>query len=104
MIFNLICKAIRKLLNRLDGPLPEAEVDAKLAEEALKINEPLDWHNSIVDLMKVLNLDSSLKARKELAQELGYTGKLDGSAEMNTWLAKEVRKRVATQDVDDLRA
>jgi hypothetical protein len=47
-----------------------------------------NWEESIVDLMKLLKLDSSLGARKQLAQELGYTGALDGSAEMNIWLGR----------------
>jgi len=50
---------------------------------------------SIVDLMKLLNLDSSLNARKQLAQELGYTGALDGSAEMNVWLHHQVMTKLA---------
>lgn len=53
-----------------------------------------NWKQSIVDLMKLLNLDSSLSARKQLAQELGYTGKLDGSAEMNVWLHKQVMAKL----------
>jgi hypothetical protein len=51
--------------------------------------------NSIVDLMKLLKLDSSLGARKQLAQELGYTGALDGSATMNVWLQKQVMTKLA---------
>lgn len=100
LIFNLIRTAIRKLLNKLEGPLSDAEVDAKLADEAAKQSESLDWKGSIVDLMKVLGLDSSLANRKQLAGEFGYTGALDGSAEMNLWLVKEVRKRVAEHDLD----
>ena len=53
-----------------------------------------NWKQSIVDLMKLLNLDFSLNARKQLAQELGYTGALDGSAEMNIWLHKQVMERL----------
>ena len=53
-----------------------------------------NWKQSIVDLMKLLNLDSSLTARKQLAQELGYTGALDGSAEMNVWLHKQVMTKM----------
>jgi hypothetical protein len=45
--------------------------------------------------MKVLKLDSSFSARKQLAQELGYTGSLDGSAEMNIWLHKQVMTKLA---------
>lgn len=55
----------------------------------------LDWRHSIVDLMKLLNLDSSLAARKELAIELNYSGAKDGSAEMNIWLHKAVMKNLA---------
>ena len=54
-----------------------------------------NWKQSIVDLMKLLKLDSSLAARKQLAQELGYTGALDGSAEMNIWLHKQVMTKLA---------
>ena len=53
-----------------------------------------NWKQSIVDLMKLLNLDSSLTSRKQLAQELGYTGALDGSAEMNIWLHKQVMAKL----------
>ncbi len=55
----------------------------------------LNYKSSIVDLMKVLGLDSSLDNRKELATELGYTGNKDGSAEMNIWLHKEVMRQLA---------
>jgi hypothetical protein len=54
----------------------------------------LNYKTSIVDLMKLLDLDSSLGARKELAQELGYQGALDGSAEMNVWLHKAVMREL----------
>ena len=57
--------------------------------------EDLNWEESIVDLMKLLKLDSSLTARKQLAQELGYTGALDGSAAMNVWLHKQVMTKLA---------
>ena len=55
----------------------------------------LNYKSSIVDLMKVLGMDSSLENRKELATELGYTGEKDGSAEMNMWLQKEVMRQLA---------
>ena len=58
----------------------------------------LDWRHSIVDLMKLLELDSSLAARKELATELHYTGAKDGSAEMNIWLHKAVMQKLAEND------
>ncbi|MCX8477522.1 MAG: DUF3597 domain-containing protein [Sphingomonas sp.] len=50
----------------------------------------LNWRTSIVDLLKLIDLDSSLENRKALAAELGYGGTLDGSAEMNLWLHKAV--------------
>ena len=76
-------------------PMSRAEIEAKIqkiADDTGRKN--YNWKQSIVDLMKLLDLDSSLNARKELAQELGYTGKLDGSAEMNVWLHKEVMKQM----------
>jgi hypothetical protein len=60
-----------------------------------KGNPDLNWRTSIVDLMKLLDIDSSLDHRKELATELGYTGDKDGSAEMNIWLHKEVMRQLA---------
>ena len=57
--------------------------------------EKLDWRRSIVDLMKLLNLDSSLANRKQLAQELNYTGDTNDSAAMNMWLHKQVMKKLA---------
>lgn len=62
---------------------------------ASKGNPDLNYRTSIVDLMKLLGLDSSLDNRKELADELGYTGEKDGSAEMNIWLHKEVMRQLA---------
>lgn len=57
--------------------------------------QKLDWRHSIVDLMKLLDMDSSLHARKELAGELHYTGDTDDSASMNMWLHKEVMQKFA---------
>ena len=62
------------------------DVAAVLTDLASKNSEKLDWRHSIVDLMKLLGLDSSFAARKELAKELGYTGSSDDSAAMNIWL------------------
>ena len=62
---------------------------------AAKSSEKLDWRRSIVDLMKLLNLDSNLAARKELAQELSYTGDTNDSASMNIWLHKQVMTKLA---------
>ena len=75
--------------------ISEVDVEAILAAEAAKVAQPLNWRTSIVDLMKLLDIDSSLANRKELAQELGYTGELNGSAEMNIWLHKAVMRELA---------
>ncbi|OAE98593.1 hypothetical protein AYJ54_34145 [Bradyrhizobium centrolobii] len=57
--------------------------------------EKLEWRTSIVDLMKALDIDSSLAARKDLAKELGYTGDMNDSASMNVWLHKQVMSKLA---------
>ena len=77
------------------APAAEVDVDAILTAEAANAGQPLNWRTSIVDLMKLLGIDSSLDNRKELAQELGYTGALDGSADMNIWLHKAVMRELA---------
>ena len=76
-------------------PISKADVEAILAKLADEQDEDYDWKRSIVDLMKLLKLDSGLGARKQLAQELGFTGALDGSAEMNVWLHKQVMTKLA---------
>ena len=73
--------------------LSEVDVERNLAEMGEGKN--LNWRTSIVDLMKLLGIDSSLDNRKELARELGYTGDLDGSAEMNLWLHKKTMQELA---------
>lgn len=76
---------------------PAAAVDvAAIMDAAVKKNgQKLDWRRSIVDMMKALDLDSSLSARKELADELGYTGDKNDSATMNVWLHKALMKALA---------
>lgn len=69
-----------------------AAVMDKIADES---DEDLDWRKSIVDLMKLLDLDSSLSARRELADELGFTGDKKDSAKMNIWLHKQVMTKLA---------
>jgi hypothetical protein len=75
----------------------QQQVDVESVMNALAAKNPqkLNWRTSIVDLMKLLDLDSSLQERKELATELGYTGAKDGSAEMNIWLHKQVMNKLA---------
>lgn len=79
------------------APAPTGNVDvASILDEAVKKNgQKLDWKHSIVDLLKALDLDSSLSARKELASELGYTGDTSDSATMNIWLHKAVIKKLS---------
>jgi hypothetical protein len=69
-----------------------AEIMDKLADAS---SEDLDWRKSIVDLMKLLKLDSSFAARKKLAAELHYTGSTKDSAAMNVWLHKQVMLKLA---------
>ena len=71
------------------------DVTAILDGLAEKNSEDLDWKKSIVDLMKLVGMDSSLAARKELAHDLNYTGDTNDSATMNQWLHKEVLKKLA---------
>ena len=74
------------------------DVEANLAAMAKENSEDLDWKRSIVDLLKLVGMDSSFGARKELALELGYSqADIDskGSAEMNMWLHKQVMKKLA---------
>ena len=76
------------------APAP-VDVEEVLTEMASESGQKLNWRTSIVDLMKLLGLESSLSERKELAVELGYKGATDGSAEMNIWLHKAVMKKLA---------
>ena len=71
------------------------DVAAILNDLAKKNPEKLDWKRSIVDLMKLVGMDSSFAARKQLAAELHYSGDPNDSAAMNIWLHKEVMKKLA---------
>ena len=73
----------------------ELDVEKLLDERAKNAGEKLNWKTSIVDLMKLLDLDSSLSSRKELAKELHYTGDTNDSASMNVWLHRQVMNKVA---------
>jgi hypothetical protein len=75
--------------------MADVDVDAVLTKLSAQQKEKLDWRSSIVDLMKLLKLDSSLSARKELARELGYKGDSSDTAEMNIWLHKQVMQNLA---------
>lgn len=84
------------------APAPAAapediDPDAALQKIADSKGDPdLNWQTSIVDLMKLIGLDSSLANRQELATELGYTGEKNGSAEMNEWLHNAVMEKIRT--------
>lgn len=73
----------------------KVDVAAVLDAAVAKSGQKLNWKTSIVDLMKALDLDSSLTARKQLADELGYTGDKSDSATMNIWLHKQVLAKLA---------
>jgi Domain of unknown function (DUF3597) len=78
------------------APAGSVDVTAVLDKLAAQSKEKgLDWRKSIIDLMKLLNLDSSLGARKQLAQELHYTGNTNDSASMNVWLHQQVMIKLA---------
>ncbi len=80
----------------MTAPAPlKVDVTALLDEIVSHHGEKLNWRTSIVDLMKLIGLDSSLTNRKQLAEELGYTGERDGSVEMNIWLHKQVMRKLA---------
>jgi 3-oxoacyl-ACP reductase-like protein len=72
-----------------------ATIEASLQDMAHGSSQKLDWRNSIVDLMKLVGIDSSMVNRRALATELGYTGDLNDSAPMNIWLHKEVMRKLA---------
>ncbi|HWK49062.1 MAG TPA: DUF3597 domain-containing protein [Steroidobacter sp.] len=74
---------------------PVVDVEAVLQQMAANQKQPLNWRTSIVDLMKLVGLDSSLENRKELARELGYKGDTSDSATMNIWLHKQVMTQLA---------
>ena len=76
-------------------PASSVDVAAVMDKLASQSKEKLDWKRSIVDMMKLLNLDSSFTARKQLAQELHYTGDTNDSASMNVWLHKQVMTKLA---------
>jgi hypothetical protein len=76
-------------------PISEVDVEAILTRLASESSQKLNWRTSIVDLMKLLGMESSLAERRELADELGYTGDKNDSAKMNIWLHKQVLKKFA---------
>ena len=89
--------SVQNQQNTSDNKAQISEIDVMsiLDNLAKKFPEKLNWKTSIVDLLKLLGIDSSLDARKKLATELNYTGSTDDTASMNTWLIKEVLKKIA---------
>jgi hypothetical protein len=75
--------------------MAQVDVAAVLTKLDDQNREKLDWRRSIVDLMKLLDLDSGLAARKQLAKELRYSGDMNDSASMNVWLHKQVMQKLA---------
>jgi 3-oxoacyl-ACP reductase-like protein len=73
----------------------QVDVEEVLTNMQKQSGQQLNWRTSIVDLLKLLNLDSSLQARKDLAAELHYTGDTNDSASMNIWLHKQVMTKLA---------
>jgi hypothetical protein len=73
----------------------QVDIAKILSDMAAKSGAQLNWRTSIVDLMKLVGMDSSLTARKELAAELGFTGDTADSAAMNIWLHQQVMKKLS---------
>jgi hypothetical protein len=83
--------------SRPTAPASTTQVDVEevLEDLAAQEGQELNWRTSIVDLMKLVDLDPGIANRQELAKELGYTGSMDDSASMNTWLHKQVMRKLA---------
>ena len=77
------------------APMATVDVAAIVDKLVAAQKEKLEWRTSIVDLMKALDIDFSLAARKDLAKELGYSGDMNDSASMNVWLHKQVMSKLA---------
>jgi 3-oxoacyl-ACP reductase-like protein len=77
------------------APMEQVDVEQILVTMQKSAGQDLNWRSSIVDLLKLLNLDSSLQARKELAAELHYSGDTGDSAAMNIWLHRQVMNKLA---------
>jgi hypothetical protein len=77
------------------APVQQVDVEQILSNMQASAGQTLNWRTSIVDLLKLLGLDSSLQARKELAAELHYAGDTSDSAAMNVWLHRQVMNKLA---------
>ncbi len=94
---NPVSRSSQSDVAAASDPASQAPVDVEaiLNEAVEKSGQKLDWRHSIVDLMKALDMDASLEERKELAQELGYSGDAHDSAKMNTFLHKALMKKLS---------
>ncbi|MWP61382.1 DUF3597 domain-containing protein [Gilliamella sp. Pas-s25] len=92
---DTVSSGSQQVQEKVEQSTSNVDVTSILDNLAKKHPEALNWKTSIVDLLKLLGIDSSLDARKKLAQELNYTGSTDDTAAMNTWLIKEVMKKIA---------
>jgi hypothetical protein len=75
--------------------MERVDIEPVLDSLAASNQQKLNWRTSIVDLMKLVGMDSTLQERKELADELGYTGDKGDTAAMNMWLHKQVMQKLA---------
>lgn len=92
---------LRQLIEAIFGvgqPISQAELDRILSAKAAKKSQPLNWRESIVDLLKVVDMDSSMDARAQLAKELGDEGEYTGTSEENLALIQRFRKKLADND------
>lgn len=97
---NILEKLVASVTSAIQGPIKGADLTASLNSLNTSRGQALNWQVSIVDLLKLLNMDTSLEARKKLAEELGYTGPdNDGSAAKNIWLHDAVMKQLAERGI-----
>lgn len=100
LIFNLICSAVRLMSSRAHiAKMTDAEIDAVLERDAKASGLDLNWRESIVDLMKLLNIDSSIENRTRLWAEFKLEGTYTGSEPQNVLLIGEVRRRWADYEL-----
>ena len=97
-IAHLVDTARSRAETAIFGERSPEEVKRILSALAATKDEKLDWEHSATDLCKLLGFDSSLEDRKDWAADLGYKGKLDGSAKMNEWLHGQIMKMVANRE------
>jgi hypothetical protein len=95
-IFGNIVKAIfGSRMAASTAPISRKQVEAQIAKLALNSDERHNWQTSVIDLLKLLDVDSSLEARAQLAKELGHRGKFTGSDDDNEWLHDAVMEKLA---------